>query len=557
MKVTFRQGIARYQTDVGANATFLQKSTTGGYVDLIVAPDPTIIVFAHKSATYVFEEVKTVKNAWGPISGPVTKYLYWDVNLLTGELTRGITTLSPIHSGVAPQTPAVGQHWFDSINTVMKVWEAPGRWVEKVRVFAGYVTSGSVIKPYGIGSQVGIVGDFEVGNIIFDAYYKPLRQSDGSFLTTATAMSVPSMSTRRISFETEVTYLMANEPIAKHQLVKVLPGRKCALAQSIDPKSRVLGISMENMTIGEITPVITYGLIRDSAWNWPQDKIGKPLFVSGSGELTLTNVQQGVHQKVGMIYDTDAIFIRIEPAIVLDSPDGGIIVPPPPNPTLPVADFLVVPFVTSGDAPLMVQFQDSSANSPTAWEWDFTNDGSVDSTLQNPTYTYSTPGVYNVRLKAFNGFGSGEVVKNGYITVTAPPPTGTFTNLEVNLGGPMQVERNSLFTAIITIRNDGFLTATNVQRTIEVLDVAGQQVMVSGLPAGSTVVRSTTGAPRTIVTLPVILSMASGSGPVALPFTLQAPGVSNQSIRINASVSSPEVDSSTGDNTVSLYVRVM
>lgn len=557
MKVTFRQGIARYQTDINSNPIFLQKSTTAGFIDLVVSPDPTVIVFAHKSATYIFEEVKSVKNAWGPLTVGTIQYLYWDVNVLTGELTRGIAAQAPIISGTAPTTPAIGQHWFDALNTVMKVWETPGRWVEKIRVFAGYVTSGAIIKPYALGTQVGINGEFDVGNIILDAYYKPLRQSDGSFLTTVTTMSVPSMSTRRISFENEVMQLMATEYIAKNQLVRIKQGRKCALAQSADTTSRVVGIATEDMYLGETSPVVTFGIVRNSLWNWSADSIGKALFASATGELTLSPVMQGVHQKVGTVYDTDAIFVRVEPAIVLDDPDGGIVEPLPPDPTVPVADFMVVGLATTGEAPFTVQFQDLSLHSPTAWEWDFTNDGNIDATIQNPSYTYSTPGTYSVRLKAINGFGTGQTIKNGLITVNAAPSTGTFTNLEINLGGPTQVNRGGLFTAIVTVRNDGYLTATNVSRVIEVLDVQGLQVVPSGLPAGSVVTRSTSGTARTIITLPPIISLAAANAPVVVAFTLQAPAVSNQSIRINASVSSPETDSQTGDNTVSLYVRVV
>lgn len=557
MKVTFRQGIARCQTDVNANSTFLQKSTTGNFIDLVVSPDPTVIIFAHKGGTYVFEEVKTVRNAWGPISGSATQYLYWDVNLLTGELTRGFTPYSPIHAGIAPPEPDIGQHWFDAINTVMKVWETPGRWVEKIRVFAGYVTSGSIIKPYGLGSQVGLNEEVEAGNILLDAYFKPLRQSDGTFLTTATTMAVPSMSTRRVSFEREVTQLMASEYIAKNQLVKVLPGRRCALAQSKDYTSRVLGVASEDIYLGEVASIVTYGLIRDELWSWTHDQVGKPLFAGETGELTLTPVTRGVHQKVGMVYDTDAIFVRVEVPVLLDPPGGIYDEPVPPNPDLPVTDFMVVPFVLTGEAPFTVQFQDLSTNTPTSWQWDFTNDGSVDSTIQNPQYTYSTPGTYSVRLKAANAFGTSEVVKTGYITVTAPPATGTYTNLDVTLTGPMQVGRGDLFQATITVRNDGYLTATNVTRTIEVLDVDGQQVMVSGLPPGTTTTRSTSGSARTIISLPTILSITGGSGPVAVQFMLQAPGVSNKSIRLNAAVSSPEADIQTGDNTVSLYVLVV
>ncbi len=75
---------------------------------------------------------------------------------------------------------------------------------------------------------------------------------------------------------------------------------------------------------------------------------------------------------------------------------------------------------TSGDAPLTVQFTDTSTNGPTAWEWDFENDGTVDSTAQHSTHTYTAPGVYTVRLCVTNDAGSDEEIKPDYITVRLP-----------------------------------------------------------------------------------------------------------------------------------------
>ncbi|WP_226990689.1 PKD domain-containing protein [Methanosarcina acetivorans] len=72
--------------------------------------------------------------------------------------------------------------------------------------------------------------------------------------------------------------------------------------------------------------------------------------------------------------------------------------------TLPVAKFTATP--TSGDSPLTVQFTDESTGSPTAWAWDFDNDGNVDSTEQNPSYTYSDAGIYTVKLTVSNENGS-------------------------------------------------------------------------------------------------------------------------------------------------------
>lgn len=50
-----------------------------------------------------------------------------------------------------------------------------------------------------------------------------------------------------------------------------------------------------------------------------------------------------------------------------------------------------------------VQFTDASYGSPDSWSWDFDSDGTPDSTLQNPMYTYSIPGEYSVTLIVAKG----------------------------------------------------------------------------------------------------------------------------------------------------------
>jgi PKD repeat protein len=83
--------------------------------------------------------------------------------------------------------------------------------------------------------------------------------------------------------------------------------------------------------------------------------------------------------------------------------------------------------LTSGKAPLTVQFKDVSTNTPTAWEWDF-GDGKS-STEQNPTHTYETLGAYTVKLTASNYGGSNSTTKTDYISVTSDvsAPVANFT----------------------------------------------------------------------------------------------------------------------------------
>jgi PKD repeat protein len=72
-------------------------------------------------------------------------------------------------------------------------------------------------------------------------------------------------------------------------------------------------------------------------------------------------------------------------------------------------------------APASVSFTNASANGQT-WNWDF-GDGST-STDQNPTHSYTNPGVYTVVLTAGAGVcGSDAETKTSYITVGSTPPS--------------------------------------------------------------------------------------------------------------------------------------
>jgi len=85
-----------------------------------------------------------------------------------------------------------------------------------------------------------------------------------------------------------------------------------------------------------------------------------------------------------------------------------------------------------GYAPLSVRFTSQSTGTiPLMYAWDFTNDGENDSNINNPMFTYSTPGTYTVKLTVTNSAGSDSEIKNGYITVyevPVAPVAGFFAN---------------------------------------------------------------------------------------------------------------------------------
>ncbi|WP_406657124.1 PKD domain-containing protein [Methanolobus sp. ZRKC2] len=96
------------------------------------------------------------------------------------------------------------------------------------------------------------------------------------------------------------------------------------------------------------------------------------------------------------------------------------------NPTTITADFSAND--TSGYAPLTVQFTDMST-AATSWEWDFDNDGVVDSTKQNPVHTYNETGAYTVKLTVSGEGGADTKTKNSYIKVTEE---GNYNSLEAS-----------------------------------------------------------------------------------------------------------------------------
>ncbi len=109
------------------------------------------------------------------------------------------------------------------------------------------------------------------------------------------------------------------------------------------------------------------------------------------------------------------------------------------QPVLPVADFSSS--VSSGNAPLAVQFTDLSQNAA-AWKWDFGDGGS--STLQSPSHTYSTAGNYTVSLNASNTNGTNS--KSSSITVLKQPvpPVADFSSSVTTGNAPLTVKFTDL-----------------------------------------------------------------------------------------------------------------
>jgi len=85
----------------------------------------------------------------------------------------------------------------------------------------------------------------------------------------------------------------------------------------------------------------------------------------------------------------------------------------------PTADFSAS--ATSGAAPLIVNFTNLSTgdNPPLSYEWDFDNDGVVDSVEENPSCSYNVAGTYSVKLAVTDADSNVDILtRTDYISVT-------------------------------------------------------------------------------------------------------------------------------------------
>jgi len=98
----------------------------------------------------------------------------------------------------------------------------------------------------------------------------------------------------------------------------------------------------------------------------------------------------------------------------------------------------------SGTGSLTVHFTDESSGEIDNWSWDFDDDGTIDrsgssSDDRNPTYTYTAPGIYNVKLIITGNGGSDEQRRIGYIRVYATAPIADFEADTVSGDVPLTV----------------------------------------------------------------------------------------------------------------------
>jgi len=129
--------------------------------------------------------------------------------------------------------------------------------------------------------------------------------------------------------------------------------------------------------------------------------------------------------------------------------------------------------VNQGPPSLFVQFYDNSlpAQNIVSWEWDLNGDGTIDSTDENPSYTYTEIGSYDVTLTISDGTDTVEVTMENYITVTEPD------DISGNVSGTWHIDHSPYnISGDIVIPEDSFLI---IEPGVEII-TSNSEIIIEG-----------------------------------------------------------------------------
>lgn len=324
MKIPFRQGIVRYQTDNVGNQTFLQRASIGNSINLLANTDPTLVTIAQRRSNYLIEERVTVLNAWTNFTTGMDYWLFIDVDMVTGVRTFGSTIVPPTYGPTAPLNPVPDLHWFDTNPLIMcmKVYNGT-TFVEKLRVFVAKYQQGATIVPMGLGSQIAQNITSEAGAILYDADGMPVRKmfsrTQNEFFTTATIFTSNTSKSVNVTLDALCTTVDAAEPIPAFSLVAhgANPG-EIVLANPMIHGRIAVGIVQEDFYDGETGIYSSQGYIYNEQWNWPQAP-GTPIFLGPNGTIVTVPTQYHTIQQIGEIVAEHTIRLDISPSIQYDS----------------------------------------------------------------------------------------------------------------------------------------------------------------------------------------------------------------------------------------------
>lgn len=331
MQNSFRQGII-------AGSGFLSYNGAHNAIDITISSSQVLATAAYLGVDYLIRESISVTTAWGPLvwnsnwgvaPGSPVYYLYWDINLATGIITRYFTPNAPVTSTTAPSLPTIDQHWFNPdvgtyngipfANTGMSYWNGTA-WVRCCRVFAGTYLGGSTVTAQATGSsQVGLTGGpFFPGYILLGNDLKGIRKNNGEFITSQSSIIInDGQYTSPVNLDAMNTAMLATDVLPAYSVVCLSGLGTIGLASGSNTAKRPIGIvnggaSGTGYLIGQAANVISTGTVYNSAWNWTLGG-GNDLFCNTTGQLVQGTFLPGTTTiKVGTILSAQSIAVSLD-----------------------------------------------------------------------------------------------------------------------------------------------------------------------------------------------------------------------------------------------------
>jgi PKD repeat protein len=178
--------------------------------------------------------------------------------------------------------------------------------------------------------------------------------------------------------------------------------------------------------------------------------------------------------------------------------------------------------LTTGTVPITIQFTDMSQGDIRARAWDFNNDQLVDSTLQNPQYTYTSPGTYTIILRVDGPGGTDIETKTDYlqfasstdmITGVSPTSGDRGETLDIVITGTDLNEATAVsFGEGITVNSFTVDTPTRITANISISATATAATMDVSVATPDSTATLTGGFTVTVPAPPTVTAISPETG---------------------------------------------
>ncbi|MEX0966631.1 MAG: immunoglobulin-like domain-containing protein [Bacteroidia bacterium] len=178
-----------------------------------------------------------------------------------------------------------------------------------------------------------------------------------------------------------------------------------------------------------------------------EDATGIPLWNTGSSPNGMTGQITNASVVDSLVANSGKMYIEFETDNSTATIDAGFAAEwstIPGNFTPPVADFTATDTTCVG---IPTSFENLSTGQNLTYSWDVNNDGIPESSARNLTYSFSSTGIYNVRMRVTNCGGSDSMVNRVVVVIPnrAPGPRFAADILRPNVGEIVQLTDTSSY----------------------------------------------------------------------------------------------------------------